>query len=73
LLRFITTADTLAGTSSGAGKTTVASGLIGAWRARGRSVQGFKVGPDSGSLRGSSTSMCAAQKGGDVARRPSET
>jgi cobyrinic acid a,c-diamide synthase len=36
----------VAGTSSGAGKTTVASGLIGALRARGRVVQGFKVGPD---------------------------
>ncbi len=36
----------IAGTSSGAGKTTVASGLIGALRARGLVVQGFKVGPD---------------------------
>lgn len=36
----------IAGTSSGAGKTTIASGLIGALRARGRVVQGFKVGPD---------------------------
>ncbi len=36
----------IAGTSSGAGKTTVASGLIGALRARGHVVQGFKVGPD---------------------------
>jgi cobyrinic acid a,c-diamide synthase len=36
----------IAGTSSGAGKTTVACGLIGALRARGSSVQGFKVGPD---------------------------
>jgi cobyrinic acid a,c-diamide synthase len=36
----------VAGTSSGAGKTTVACGLIGALRARGRTVQGFKVGPD---------------------------
>jgi cobyrinic acid a,c-diamide synthase len=36
----------VAGTSSGAGKTTVASGLIGALRARGLVVQGFKVGPD---------------------------
>ena len=36
----------IAGTSSGAGKTTVACGLIGALHARGRKVQGFKVGPD---------------------------
>jgi len=36
----------VAGTSSGSGKTTVATGLIGALRARGRTVQGFKVGPD---------------------------
>jgi len=36
----------IAGTSSGAGKTTVACGLIGALRGRGRTVQGFKVGPD---------------------------
>jgi cobyrinic acid a,c-diamide synthase len=36
----------IAGTSSGAGKTTVACGLIGALRARGLTVQGFKVGPD---------------------------
>ncbi|MDO8213630.1 cobyrinate a,c-diamide synthase [Conexibacter sp. CPCC 206217] len=36
----------VAGTNSGAGKTTVASGLIGALRGRGLTVQGFKVGPD---------------------------
>ena len=36
----------IAGTSSGAGKTTVACGLIGALCARGLTVQGFKVGPD---------------------------
>ncbi|MEW6582554.1 MAG: cobyrinate a,c-diamide synthase [Actinomycetota bacterium] len=36
----------VAGTSSGCGKTTVASGLLAALRARGRAVQGFKVGPD---------------------------
>jgi cobyrinic acid a,c-diamide synthase len=36
----------IAGTSSGAGKTTVACGLIGALARRGRVVQGFKVGPD---------------------------
>jgi cobyrinic acid a,c-diamide synthase len=36
----------IGGTSSGAGKTTVACGLIGALRAGGLGVQGFKVGPD---------------------------
>ena len=36
----------VAGTNSGAGKTTIASGLIGALRAAGHTVQGFKVGPD---------------------------
>jgi cobyrinic acid a,c-diamide synthase len=36
----------IAGTNSGAGKTTVATGLIGALAARGLTVQGFKVGPD---------------------------
>ncbi len=36
----------VAGTSSGAGKTSVACGLIAALRSRGQVVQGFKVGPD---------------------------
>ena len=36
----------IGGTTSGAGKTTVACGIIGALRARGHVVQGFKVGPD---------------------------
>jgi cobyrinic acid a,c-diamide synthase len=36
----------VAGTNSGAGKTTIASGLLGAFKARGLTVQGFKVGPD---------------------------
>ena len=36
----------IAAPGSGAGKTAVACGLIGALRARGRRVQGFKVGPD---------------------------
>src|SRR4051794_29917354 len=36
----------IAGVASGVGKTTVATGLMGALRARGLSVQGFKVGPD---------------------------
>ena len=36
----------VAGTGSGVGKTTVATGLMAALRGRGHSVQGFKVGPD---------------------------
>jgi cobyrinic acid a,c-diamide synthase len=36
----------VAGIGSGAGKTTVALGLIGALRRRGRTVQTFKVGPN---------------------------
>lgn len=36
----------IAGTSSGAGKTSIACGLIGALRKAGHVVQGFKVGPD---------------------------
>jgi cobyrinic acid a,c-diamide synthase len=36
----------VAGVASGVGKTTVATGLMGALVARGLCVQGFKVGPD---------------------------
>ncbi len=36
----------VAGIGSGAGKTTVALGIVGALRRRGRTVQTFKVGPD---------------------------
>ncbi|HVC24545.1 MAG TPA: hypothetical protein VND23_02200, partial [Acidimicrobiales bacterium] len=36
----------IAGTSSGVGKTTVATGVMSALRARGLRVAGAKVGPD---------------------------
>lgn len=36
----------VAGTSSGAGKTTIATGLLAALRSRGVTTTGFKVGPD---------------------------
>jgi cobyrinic acid a,c-diamide synthase len=36
----------VAGTHSGVGKTTVATGLMAAFARRGRKVAGFKVGPD---------------------------
>ena len=36
----------IAGTSSGAGKTTVSIGLMAAFTRLGKTVQGYKVGPD---------------------------
>jgi len=36
----------IAGTQTGAGKTTIAAGLMAAFARRGHVVQGFKVGPD---------------------------
>jgi cobyrinic acid a,c-diamide synthase len=36
----------IAGTQSGVGKTTIATGLMGALKNQGYTVQGFKVGPD---------------------------
>ncbi|MBO6291449.1 MAG: cobyrinate a,c-diamide synthase [Selenomonas sp.] len=36
----------IAATQSGGGKTTLVTGLLAAWRAKGVAVQSFKVGPD---------------------------
>ncbi|HBP64362.1 MAG TPA: cobyrinate a,c-diamide synthase, partial [Desulfosporosinus sp.] len=36
----------IAGTHSGVGKTTLATGLMAALKERKRSIQGYKVGPD---------------------------
>jgi cobyrinic acid a,c-diamide synthase len=42
----VTARVVVAGTHSGVGKTTVATGLMAAFAERGRRVAGFKVGPD---------------------------
>jgi cobyrinic acid a,c-diamide synthase len=42
----VTARVVVAGTHSGVGKTTVATGLMAAFAKRGRMVAGFKVGPD---------------------------
>jgi cobyrinic acid a,c-diamide synthase len=42
----VTARVVVAGSHSGVGKTTVATGLMAAFAARGRKVAGFKVGPD---------------------------
>ncbi|WP_119067117.1 cobyrinate a,c-diamide synthase [Rubrobacter indicoceani] len=44
--RFYTPRLVVAGTHSGAGKTTVATGLMAAFSGRGKAVAPFKVGPD---------------------------
>lgn len=36
----------IAGTNSGVGKTTIVAGLLGAFKALGKQVQSYKVGPD---------------------------